>query len=439
MTTTTIVLLIVAIIAIVISFVITPGDNAEDAEEKTTPGLQEELTEADKKHLRKLTDNYVNEYSKKKIKEIVKGKVESTVNDEVNRRGAKLTEELSGNVKDSVKDYYVEIAESLEGTKSEAAELLSKVSEKEKDVKISLNLVDEYKTGLEKMKTELTDIETRLGETESRIDDKLANLENAVDAGVRVVPSDYEEEADEDEEAEEQGVGCGEDDSPVIEAGHDYSEDALVRTNETEIRVNFPTVGATDATLRADVINRTGGTVTMAGITVYSDMGEVIATDYQACSQSGGDFSITYSLRSDLGLVLERGRTYYYRFAVMNDGELFTHDSADFRTVEVDDTFAFELMQPEISENLAVVSAKVMNPSGAHATIAGCRIYTPQGALMGEQEIGIDTTDSQFTLSFDFDNDGEKLPEAKDYEFQVYIRYNGETYTSNYGSFTTLP
>ena len=243
----------------------------------------------------------------------------------------------------------------------------------------------------------------------------------------------------EDEEAEEQGVGCGEDDSPVIEAGHDYSEDALVRTNETEIRVNYPTVGATDATLRADVINRTGGTVTMAGITVSSDMGEVIATDYQACSQSGGDFSITYSLRSDLGLVLERGRTYYYRFAVMNDGELFTHDSADFRTVEVDDTFAFELMQPEISENLAVVSAKVMNPSGAHATIAGCRIYTPQGALMGEQEIGIDTTDSQFTLSFDFDNDGEKLPEAKDYEFQVYIRYNGETYTSNYGSFTTLP
>ena len=243
----------------------------------------------------------------------------------------------------------------------------------------------------------------------------------------------------EDEEAEEQGVGCGEDDSPVIEAGHDYSEDALVRTNETEIRVNYPTVGATDATLRADVINRTGGTVTMAGITVYSDMGEVIATDYQACSQSGGDFSITYSLRSDLGLVLERGRTYYYRFAVMNDGELFTHDSADFRTVEVDDTFAFELIQPEISENLAVVSAKVMNPSGAHATIAGCRIYTPQGALMGEQEIGIDTTDSQFTLSFDFDNDGEKLPEAKDYEFQVYIRYNGETYTSNYGSFTTLP
>ena len=168
MTTTTIVLLIIAVIVIAISFIITPGDNAEDAEEKTTPGLREELTEADKKHLKKLTDQYVNEYSKKKIKEIVKGKVESTVNDEVTRRGNQLTEELAGNVKDSVKDYYVEIAESLEGTKNEAAELLGKVSEKEKDVKISLNLVDEYKTGLEKMKTELTEIETRLSETESR-------------------------------------------------------------------------------------------------------------------------------------------------------------------------------------------------------------------------------------------------------------------------------
>ena len=51
MTTTTIVLLIIAVIVIAISFIITPGDNAEDAEEKTTPGLREELTEADKKTL----------------------------------------------------------------------------------------------------------------------------------------------------------------------------------------------------------------------------------------------------------------------------------------------------------------------------------------------------------------------------------------------------
>ena len=276
---------------------------------------------------------------------------------------------------------------------------------------------------------------------EESFDDEYCDEEASYDDEYYVEEDSCEDEyyVEEDSYDESEGAGCGEDETPVIEADYDYAEDASVRTNETEIRVSYPTVGATDATLRADVLNRTGGTVTMAGITVYSDMGEVIATDYQACSQSGGDMSISYSLRSDLGLVLERGRTYYYRFAVMNDGELFTHDRADFRTVEVDDTFAFELMQPEIGETQAVISAKVMNPSNAHATIAGCKLYTPQGALMAEQEIGIDTTDPEFTLSFNFDNDGEKLPEAKDYEFQVYIRYNGETYTSNYGSFTTLP
>ena len=32
---------------------------------------------------------------------------------------------------------------------------------------------------------------------------------------------------------------------------------------------------------------------------------------------------------SDLGLVLERGRTYYYNFTVMQDGQLFTHKTQD--------------------------------------------------------------------------------------------------------------
>ena len=53
MTVTTIILLIIAIIAIIASYVITPAGSDEVKEEKTTPGLQEELTEADKKHLRK--------------------------------------------------------------------------------------------------------------------------------------------------------------------------------------------------------------------------------------------------------------------------------------------------------------------------------------------------------------------------------------------------
>ena len=226
---------------------------------------------------------------------------------------------------------------------------------------------------------------------------------------------------------------------PDIDSDYDYAADAAIRTNVVELQVASPSVGATDAVVKADVINRSGSTITMTGITVYDDMLNPVAANYAACNNDSSEISLEYSLGSDLGLVLERGRTYYYNFTVMQDGQLFTHKTQDFKTISVDDTFAFELCPAEITDTLATVSARVSNPTGAQVAIVGCKLYTPQGALMGEQEYGIDTTDQEFTISFDFDNGGEKLTPAKDYEFQVYIRYNGETYTSNYGSFTTLP
>ena len=226
---------------------------------------------------------------------------------------------------------------------------------------------------------------------------------------------------------------------PDIDSDYDYAADAAIRTNVVELQVASPSVGATDAVVKADVINRSGSTITMTGITVYDDMLNPVAANYAACNNDSSEISLEYSLGSDLGLVLERGRTYYYNFTVMQDGQLFTHKTQDFKTISVDDTFAFELCPAEITDTLATVSARVSNPTGAQVAIVGCKLYTPQGALMGEQEYGIDTTDQEFTISFDFDNEGEKLTPAKDYEFQVYIRYNGETYTSNYGSFTTLP
>ena len=121
MTTITIVLLILAVITIIVSFVITPADKAgEDVEERTTPGIPEELTEADKKHLRKLTDGYVNEYSKKKVKELVKGKVEGVINDEVSRSTAKMSNDLTTKVQGNVDGYYNDINASLENSKKEA-------------------------------------------------------------------------------------------------------------------------------------------------------------------------------------------------------------------------------------------------------------------------------------------------------------------------------
>ena len=67
-----IILLVIGIIAIIVSCVMTSDQNTE---ESVNPNLKAELTDADKKHLNKLTDNYVKEYSKKSVKDIVSNNI----------------------------------------------------------------------------------------------------------------------------------------------------------------------------------------------------------------------------------------------------------------------------------------------------------------------------------------------------------------------------
>ena len=92
--------------------------------------------------------------------------------------------------------------------------------------------------------------------------------------------------------------------APPIDQSHDYSAEADVRTNIVEIRAAEPSVGATDAVIKADVINRSGGSITMVGCTLYSDMGELVAASYQECSSEDPEFSLEYSIGSDLGIVV---------------------------------------------------------------------------------------------------------------------------------------
>ena len=63
-------LIVIGIIAIVVSFVLTPKE-----EEKVNPNIPTELSDADKKHLEGLADKHMKEYSKKKIKENVSNSI----------------------------------------------------------------------------------------------------------------------------------------------------------------------------------------------------------------------------------------------------------------------------------------------------------------------------------------------------------------------------
>lgn len=223
-----------------------------------------------------------------------------------------------------------------------------------------------------------------------------------------------------------------------IDRNTDYAEKASVRTQELEFAVGMPTTAATDATIRSKVINRRGSTITMIGCTVYDAAMHVVGTKYEPCSYSSSEFNISYNMDDDLGIVLEDG-TYYYNFIAEMDGELFTNKQASFRTNGVDDTFAFEIQPVSLTKMTITTSLKIYNPNNERVGRVICKIYTPQGMLTTDSEQICDRTDSEFTVNFQFDNDGEAIPSATEYKYEFFLEHEGEKYQTSCGRFTTLP
>ena len=180
MTIATIIALSIGLILIIISFVMTGKDTEAEAEEKTTPGLREELTEADKKQLRKLTDNFIREYSKKQVKDSVKSTVDTRVQEAVSSKQSVINEKVSeidkklseidahaeAGVK-TLKDEANAISAGWDKNRTEVEAVYQKITETEKEVKLQLNLIDEYKKGLEKLKDEADSSVDRLQQVQA--------------------------------------------------------------------------------------------------------------------------------------------------------------------------------------------------------------------------------------------------------------------------------
>ena len=168
MNATVIILLIIGIIAIVVSFVLTP----DKQDEEVNPNIPTELSDADKKHLNKLVDNHTKEYSKNKVKEIVSGTMKETIEAEIGKSDKQIQEKLAAHIgtideratedTQKLEQYYNEVTADINSNKAELEELLKKVSDKEKEVKKSLTVIDEYKEGLDKLKAEITQLDAQV-------------------------------------------------------------------------------------------------------------------------------------------------------------------------------------------------------------------------------------------------------------------------------------
>ena len=176
MNATVITLIIIGIVAIIVSCVMTSdstGEGEGSTEEKANPNLKTDLTEADKKQLRKITDNYINEYSKKKIKETISNSINSVIDDEVKKSDKIVSDKVAASIEKSVSQvderatentkkletYYNEVSGDIEKSKAEVQKIYNNVVEKEKDIKSSLKVIDEYKAGLDKMKSQVADLQ----------------------------------------------------------------------------------------------------------------------------------------------------------------------------------------------------------------------------------------------------------------------------------------
>ena len=191
MTVATIIALGIGLVLIVVSFLLTGKDEKTEEEaavERTTPGLREELTEADKKQLKKLTDTYIKEYGKKQVKDLTQTAIETEVKaavsekqpvievkiadkmNTIDQKLAKVDQKLAeidarseAGVK-AVSNQASAISAGWAQNRQEVQTVFEQIVDKEKEVKIQLGLIDEYKKGLEKLKEEADLSVTRLHE-----------------------------------------------------------------------------------------------------------------------------------------------------------------------------------------------------------------------------------------------------------------------------------
>ncbi len=248
MTVATIVVIAIGLIIIIVSFMLTGKDEAETEEEKTTPGLREELTDADKRQLKRLTDNYIREYSKKQVKETVKNTVDAKIQEsisgkqpaidqkvsEIDSKLAEIDSRSQAGVQE-LTDQAAAISAGWDQNRQEVETVYNQITEKEKELKIQLNLIDEYKKGLEKLKEDAdlsVDRLKQLQEVEisrtvgSAAVEAVAAVEASDDA------ADETDEADEAEAAVDAAVEAADEAEEAVEEAVEEADDEADEAEE---------------------------------------------------------------------------------------------------------------------------------------------------------------------------------------------------------------
>ncbi len=201
MTLTTIILLVIGVLCIIVS-VASVSKEKEDTEESLTEGVQEELTEGDKEHLRKLVDDFIDEYGKIKAKDT-----------------SEAVDQLVAEKLQEIDEYFKQLNEETGRSKAEVNSIYSMVCDKQKEIKLTLTLVDEYKKRFEVLAEKMDALEEREAEKEADDSEEDIEQEKAEENG-----ADKENESDEESETVTEEISEPESEEEPSESEEDISD-----------------------------------------------------------------------------------------------------------------------------------------------------------------------------------------------------------------------
>lgn len=150
---------------------------------------------------------------------------------------------------------------------------------------------------------------------------------------------------------------------------------------------------------------------------------------------------IWYDVNGEMGMMLEAGTKYYFRFYAIVDGQTIYGDTGSFTTEQdvksVPPTIGRETAK-DITETNATLSAILFNPTGVTPSEVGCYIGKSQGSMsVGGRDTYVY---NQTELDFWYDVNGDMgmtLEPGTKYYYRFYAVVNGETIYGKTGSFTT--
>ncbi|MDD3222175.1 MAG: hypothetical protein PHG07_07290 [Lachnospiraceae bacterium] len=114
--------------------------------------------------------------------------------------------------------------------------------------------------------------------------------------------------------------------------GNEGGQESVAPAANYGIEYGEQNVSETNAVLYAKVNNPNGVTVKQVGCYVWNENDELLKYHLEDCVRSETRFNMWYDLNAELGISLEPGTTYKYRFFVVDNGTEYLGDVQSFTT-----------------------------------------------------------------------------------------------------------